>query len=183
MSGGGQAAVPRSPARPGDRTCSCSRSGRSSTGCRPSRSRGGTCRRWGCPGTARCRPAARWAPRPCCPGAAERGGGRRARGSWDLPSPSSRPERAAPTSGPLSVKAGLQEDPPPPTPGCVGCGPAPGPGGAIHSSGVDTAALSEPSPCLRLGREPPSLPQVLPGYVAFAPDAPSWDPLSQSRTF
>lgn len=42
--------APPSPAR----TCRSSRGG-----CRPSRSRGGTCRRWGCPGTARCRPGAR----------------------------------------------------------------------------------------------------------------------------
>lgn len=40
--------------------------------CRLSRSRGGTCRRWGCPGTARCRPVAHSSLRPHRLGAGER---------------------------------------------------------------------------------------------------------------
>lgn len=122
---GRQAAVPRQPFPfPGDRTCSCSCScsGRSSTGCRPSRSRGGTCRRWGCPGTARCRPGARWAPCPYHRGAVEMYGGQRERGPLHLPFPAiwvSLLLRAGSHLWAL-VCHGLTPGRPSLTPGCVG---------------------------------------------------------------
>lgn len=59
--------VPQPPIRTNTRTCRNSRGG-----CRLSRSRGGTCRRWGCPGTARCRPVAHSSLRPYRLGAGER---------------------------------------------------------------------------------------------------------------
>lgn len=63
-------------------TCRSSRGG-----CRRSRSHGGICRRWGCLGTARCRPGARSPLRPPRPDAGERCPAARHESGLRLPRP------------------------------------------------------------------------------------------------
>lgn len=99
-------APPRPPAPNPTNTRTC----RNNRGdCRLSRSRGGTCRRWGCPGTARCRPVAHSSLRPHrlgaeerCPVAQHERGPLRAALPSTIP-PCSSLTTQAPNSGPLHL--------------------------------------------------------------------------------